>query len=129
MSALLLSSNYLGSMIAPLIMAPMLIYFGWRHAFEVIGVIGVLFAYYFAVPRPTGAGAGQPTKESRCREHTRTAETPLLWQLLIPWFGLSSVNKGLDAWMPIYLLQARGLDLSCPRFFWTPICPTGGRLW
>ena len=22
-----------------------------------------------------------------------------------------------------------GLLMSCPRFFWTPICPTGGRLW
>src|SRR3982751_3313807 len=36
MSALLISSNYAGSMIAPLIMAPLIIWLGWRHAFEVI---------------------------------------------------------------------------------------------
>jgi len=28
------------------------------------------------------------------------------------WFGLSIVNKGLDAWMPAYLLTARHLDLK-----------------
>lgn len=115
MSALLLSSNYLGSMIAPLIMAPMLIYFGWRHAFEVIGVIGVLFAvtYYFAVPHSKPAPVqASPLKKADAASTRELLRTPLLWQLLIVWFGLSCVNKGLDAWMPIYLLQARGLDLK-----------------
>ena len=39
-------------------------------------------------------------------------KNPFLWQLLTVWFGLSCVNKGLDSWMPIYLLQQRGLDLK-----------------
>jgi len=34
MSALLLSSNYAGSMVAPLIMAPLILWLGWRHAFN-----------------------------------------------------------------------------------------------
>src|SRR6266567_1883871 len=36
-AALLVSSNYAGSMLAPLIMAPLIIALGWRRAFEVIG--------------------------------------------------------------------------------------------
>jgi len=39
-------------------------------------------------------------------------KNPLLWQLMVVWFGLSCVNKGLDSWMPLYLLQQRGLDLK-----------------
>jgi nitrate/nitrite transporter NarK len=44
----------------------------------------------------------------------------LLWQLLTVWFGVSCVNKGLDSWMPIYLLQQRGLDLKAVGIL-TPI--------
>ena len=40
MSALLLSSNYAGSMVAPLIMAPLILWLGWRHAFNAIGIAG-----------------------------------------------------------------------------------------
>jgi sugar phosphate permease len=44
----------------------------------------------------------------------------LLWQLTVVWFGLSCVNKGLDSWMPLYLLQQRGLDLKAVGLL-TPI--------
>jgi sugar phosphate permease len=37
---------------------------------------------------------------------------PLMWQLVLAWFGLSLVNKGLDSWMPTYLLTVRHLDLK-----------------
>ncbi|MGK9168796.1 MFS transporter [Inquilinus limosus] len=113
-SALLTSSNYLGSMVAPLIMAPLIIAFGWRHAFEIVGVAGVVFAvcYFFAVPyrRPAprvGESGGRPRTPVR-----DLMRNPLIWQLLVVWFGLSCVNKGLDSWMPTYLLQQRGLDLK-----------------
>ena len=39
----------------------------------------------------------------------------MLWQLMLVWFGLSCVNKGLDSWMPLYLLQQRGLDTQVVR--------------
>jgi MFS family permease len=115
MSALLLSSNYAGSMIAPLVMAPLIIWLGWRHAFTAIGVAGIAFAiiYWVAIPR-----SGSTTPAAQARKKVSTAETrellknPLLWQLLAVWFGLSCVNKGLDSWMPTYLLQQRGLDLK-----------------
>jgi len=47
-------------------------------------------------------------------------KNPTMWQLLIVWFCLSCVNKGLDSWMPIYLLQQRGLDLKAVGLL-TPI--------
>jgi MFS family permease len=53
MSTLLMSSNYAGSMVAPLLMAPLIIWLGWRHAFTAIGVAGIAFAvvYLVSIPR------------------------------------------------------------------------------
>jgi MFS family permease len=115
MSALLLSSNYAGSMIAPLVMAPLIIWLGWRHAFTAIGVAGIAFAlvYLVAVPRTRGdRPAVKANKQVSTADTRELLKNPLLWQLLAVWFGLSCVNKGLDSWMPTYLLQQRGLDLK-----------------
>ena len=111
LSALLVSSNYAGSMLAPLIMAPLIIAFGWRHAFEVIGFAGVAFALVYFVVVPYSRSAGQPASAvATLATKAATREllkNPFLWQLLTVWFGLSCVNKGLDSWMPLYLLQQR----------------------
>ncbi|MDA9506665.1 MFS transporter [Bradyrhizobium sp. CCBAU 11386] len=117
MSALLLSSNYAGSMVAPLIMAPLILWLGWRHAFNAIGIAGIVFAvvYFVFVPylgRPGNADAGAPAKPESRAPMRELMKNPLLWQLMVVWFGLSCVNKGLDSWMPLYLLQHRGLDLK-----------------
>ncbi|WP_122154180.1 MFS transporter [Paraburkholderia sp.] len=120
MSSLLISSNYVGSFIAPLVIAPLILYLGWRHAFVSIGIAGVVFALVYLVfvkaPRLTrdeaaaqallnsGKGGKGGTKD--------LLKMPLMWKILTVWFGLSIVNKGLDAWMPAYLLTARHLDLK-----------------
>lgn len=39
----MLSSNYVGSAIAPLIIAPLILAVGWRSTFYIIGVIGIVF--------------------------------------------------------------------------------------
>ena len=125
LSALLVSSNYAGSMLAPLIMAPLLIAFGWRHAFEVIGFAGVAFAviYFVLVPYARSvAGSESVTPQTPVQQTSKREllKNPFLWQLLTVWFGLSCVNKGLDSWMPTYLLQQRGLDLKAVGML-TPI--------
>jgi sugar phosphate permease len=125
LSALLVSSNYAGSMLAPLIMAPLLIAFGWRHAFEVIGFAGVAFAlvYFVLVPHIRSFAGNEPTTPQTAVKQASKREllkNPFLWQLLTVWFGLSCVNKGLDSWMPTYMLQQRGLDLKAVGML-TPI--------
>ncbi len=122
LSALLVSSNYAGSMLAPLIMAPLIIAFGWRQAFEVIGFAGVAFAFVYFVMVPYSRSADQPASAAVATPAGKVEllKNPFLWQLLTVWFGLSCVNKGLDSWMPIYLLQQRGLDLKAVGIL-TPI--------
>ncbi|EIC85646.1 MFS transporter [Serratia sp. M24T3] len=112
MSSFLMSSNYIGSMLAPLLIAPLLIHFGWRHVFMMIGGLGILFVlvYGFTVRR----------KESTTQAHQRMngadlkelLRKPLMWKLAAVWFGLSLINKGLDSWMPIYLMTERGMNLK-----------------
>ncbi|MDH6258922.1 MFS transporter [Bradyrhizobium sp. BR13661] len=117
MAALLVSSNYAGSMAAPLIMAPLILWLGWRHAFNTIGIAGIVFAVAYFVFVPHLRSADQTAANAAAKAESRAPmrelmKNPLLWQLMVVWFGLSCVNKGLDSWMPLYLLQQRGLDLK-----------------
>ncbi|MFM1654195.1 MFS transporter [Brevibacillus sp. B_LB10_24] len=120
MTSALLSSNYIGSALAPLLIAPMLISFGWRTMFLVIGVAGVLFVLvYGLIVRPaktqerTAAGTEKAEEKALQKQQMKELlKMPIMWQLVIAWFGLSLVNKGLDSWMPTYLLQVRHLDLK-----------------
>ncbi|MEX3693666.1 MFS transporter [Paraburkholderia sp. BR14263] len=115
MSALLMSSNYVGSFIAPLAIAPLILCLGWRHAFFVAGGVGLVFAlfYLFAVKdtpqKRDSAGRSTTIDGAATRALLRT---PLMWKILLTWFGMGIVNKGLDAWMPAYLLTERHLDLK-----------------
>ena len=120
MTGFLISSNYLGSFVAPLLMAPLIIGLGWRDAFFYIGIAGVVFAliYWLVVSRNTPQTAGE-TESVQKINRAGVAELlrmPLLWQIMLVWFCLSMVNKGLDAWMPMYLMKARGLDLKTVGF-------------
>ncbi|MCY0386817.1 MFS transporter [Robbsia sp. Bb-Pol-6] len=117
MTGFMMSSNYVGSFLAPLIIAPLIIYAGWRQAFFLMGVAGILFAIvYLLTVRRTADDASQAiaTTDRLDLKVDKKAllRMPLLWKILIVWFGLSLVNKGLDAWMPTYLLTARGLNLK-----------------
>lgn len=111
-SSFLMSSNYIGSMLAPLLIAPLLIHFGWRHVFMMIGGLGIAFVLVY--------GLTVRRKESRTAVHQRMngadlrelLRKPLMWKLAAVWFGLSLINKGLDTWMPIYLMTERGLNLK-----------------
>jgi sugar phosphate permease len=115
MSALLMSSNYVGSFVAPLMIAPLILLLGWRHAFIVAGIGGMVFAliYLFAV-KDTFKAAEKTNRSSRIDGAATRAllKMPLMWKILITWFGMGIVNKGLDAWMPAYLLTERHLDLK-----------------
>jgi MFS family permease len=114
MISLLVSSNYVGSAIAPLLVAPLMLLFGWRNMFYIVGSVGITYVLvYWGLVRPPAAQErelkAKPGQEVSVKELFRM---PLMWQLVIAWFGLSMVNKGLDSWMPTYLLTVRHLDLK-----------------
>ncbi|EIJ46512.1 transport transmembrane protein [Herbaspirillum sp. GW103] len=112
MSSLLISSNYIGSMLAPLLIAPLILHFGWRPVFHTIGIVGLVFAlvYWFCV-RPVLPGKDGP-KAINKEAFAALLKMPLMWKIVGVWFGLSIINKGLDSWMPTYLMTVRGLNLK-----------------
>lgn len=125
LASLLVSSNYAGSIVAPLVMAPLMIALGWRHAFEAIGGIGIAFGliYFVLVPHVRGNAPTPATGDTAVKKPilpTHLVKSGFLWKMTVVWFGLSCVNKGLDSWMPLYLLQERGLDLKAVAYL-TPI--------
>lgn len=116
MAGVMISSNYTGSFVAPLIIAPLILWLGWRDVFLTIGVAGMLFASLYAmlVKRPEHYGNYVPEAAS-ARSNAGTRELlrmPLMWKIVAIWFALGLVNKGLDSWMPTYLLTVRGVDLK-----------------
>ncbi|RRV06778.1 MFS transporter [Pseudomonas sp. v388] len=115
MAGLMISSNYVGSFVAPLIIAPLILWLGWRDVFLAIGLSGIVFAVFYAFT-VRQAAVVEDDKLSRAPAARVSVKEllrmPTLWKIVIVWFCLSLVNKGLDAWMPMYLLTARGLDLK-----------------
>ncbi|WP_111895391.1 MFS transporter [Acinetobacter sp. MB5] len=110
-SSAMVSSNYIGSMIAPLIVAPLILAFDWRNTFMIIGGIGFIYIFLFAFLTPSSKAVRQQV------DHSKTASSLVLknkylWTICAMWFGISIVNKGLDTWMPIYLMTERGLNLK-----------------
>ncbi|HAV1568853.1 TPA: MFS transporter [Klebsiella michiganensis] len=112
-TSFLLSSNYVGSMIAPIMIAPLLLHFDWRHTFMIIGSFGLIFVliYGLTVNNTPSAQNGQRQRISR-QDVIEVAKLPILWKIAAVWFGLSLINKGLDSWMPIYLMTERHLDIK-----------------
>ncbi|MFD0051496.1 MFS transporter [Actinomycetes bacterium NPDC127524] len=109
----MLSSNAFGAAIAPLFAAPMMVWLGWRNMFFVIALVGlVLVAVYGIVLK-------KPLKQKEEEKHVETKQismkdllrTPIMWKLVIAWFGLDVVIWGFASWLPSYLLKVRELDL------------------
>ncbi|WP_408617863.1 MFS transporter [Celerinatantimonas sp. YJH-8] len=111
-SSFLISSNYIGSMLAPMLIAPLVIYLGWRHAFMSIGVLGIIFVILYGLTVPNKKSLSQSGKQYGFNDVKSVLSNKVLWGLAATWFGLSLVNKGLDSWMPVYLMTERHLDIK-----------------
>ncbi|WP_416412490.1 MFS transporter [Pantoea sp. App145] len=112
-TSLLVSSNYIGSMLAPLLIAPLLLHFHWRHTFMLIGILGLVFVLIYSLTvRNTPASDNEQRQRINLQDVKSVMKHPLLWKIAAVWFGLSLINKGLDSWMPVYLMTERHLDLK-----------------
>jgi MFS family permease len=115
MVGLMISSNYTGSFVAPLIIAPLILWLGWRDVFLAIGLAGIVFAVFYALTVRRSVAVLEDIALPRAASKVSVKELlrmPLIWKIVVVWFCLSLLNKGLDAWMPMYLLTVRGLDIK-----------------
>ena len=118
----ILSSNYIGSALAPVVIVPLILWFGWRGMFQILGIVGLVYVFFYALfvkqTKPQ-----EETKEDKSKKNKyflHLLKFSLIWKLILCAFCISCINKGLDAWMPTYLIAERGINLKAVGYV-TPI--------
>ena len=121
-SAVLLSSNTIGPVLAPVLFATAMTAFGWRGAFVVISVPGFLLAaaaYWYLRDRPaehpkmTAGELAEIDKESRTPERIslrKVLNHKGLWQLFLIYGAWDATWWGFQSWLPSYLID-RGFTI------------------
>lgn len=112
----------IGSAIAPLIIIPLAVAYGWRVPFYVnaaIGVVWVLVCYVWFKDFPSqmkNISESEKQKiESGCRHRKQQHSIPVkfifrnrtLWALMLMYFCFQWANYFFIAWMPVYLQEGR----------------------
>jgi ACS family glucarate transporter-like MFS transporter len=123
MSALFIGQNA-GAAVAPLIVVPVAIHFGWRAPFFVNGLIGLLWAivcwFWFKNEPSEMKGISKEEvvlieKERRFLQHNEpfpwraVLSNRRIWAVLIGFFCSQWGLYFFVAWMPVYLQQGRHL--------------------
>jgi MFS transporter, ACS family, glucarate transporter len=114
--SVLLSSGAIMAIITPIISVTVLQAIGWQSMFVIMGFMGIVIAiaYMFLLKLPnsnpgtTNAQAVAPVQKGT---FSLLFKTPMMWNLLIAFFSIYTINWGLTSWMPTYLVTVRGLDL------------------
>ncbi len=112
----------IGSAIAPVIIIPLAISYGWRMPFFVNAAIGVVWVFVCAMwfknfpSEMKNISAAEKQKiESACRHNKQQHLIPLkyifrnttVWALMFMYFCFQWANYFFVAWMPVYLQEGR----------------------
>lgn len=113
--SIMLSSAAIMGVITPILTGHALVTIGWRNLFYIIGAGGILITalMFFLLKEPakpalSASSSGQPPKTSL----KTVLKTPMIWNLFISYFSIYAVNWGLQSWMPTYMVNVRGLDMT-----------------
>jgi MFS family permease len=120
-AGLMLASNFLGAGLAPLLVAPIIVAIGWRHAFWVVALGGVLLGLlmWYGLPRALPrevteldrAGAPQHSGALQHSGPGRVLRSGAVWRYAALFACFNMLNYGMMTWVPSYLYEARGLSL------------------
>lgn len=116
------ASNPLGSAIAPVVAAPLIVALGWRGAFAAAAVLGVLMVLVLwkGLPRrltPAEAGtaddpdAGLP-EQVPPRQALRLLRSSVMWRFTLMFCGFNIIGWGLVSWVPSFLRETKGVSLT-----------------
>lgn len=128
-----LSARWGGAFTPPLV-ALVMSYIGWRHAFEIFGVLGIVWAVaFFRWYRndPLENPHMNQAERDLLRHSASMASghgdvpwghflrSPQVWMLCWQYFSLSYGWYFYITWLPTYLKEARGLDVTSMALFST----------
>jgi len=104
-----------GAIIAPLIVTVVTLHFGWRSAFVVTGMLGVLWilAWFWLIP-PFRPQLGGSRMSAGLVLHVlgRILRKRSFWLLSVSAVIVNSVSYFLADWIPLYLKTERGFSFS-----------------
>jgi len=122
-NGVVMSSNVIGPIIAPIVFAAVAGALGWRGTFVLVSVPGFVVAalvYWYLRdtpaehPKVTRAELDEIVRDQRTGERIRLSELlryKSLWQLFFVYFTWDATWWGFQAWLPTYLYSERGFTL------------------
>lgn len=119
LTAALISSNYAGATLAPVIIVPIIAATGWRSSFIWLGTFGIVLMVIYLFFKQHGAH--QVTLQTRPQINWKEID-PRVWAFVVIGLALNIITKGLETWMPVYFLTARHINLA--NLAWLVPLPT-----
>ncbi|PWW43471.1 MULTISPECIES: MFS transporter [Paenibacillus] len=114
--SIMLASGAIMGVVTPIVTGHALVSIGWRNLFYIIGAVGIFITalMFFLLKEPAvkskladGTSGQQPKMSLKA-----VLKTPMIWNLFISYFSIYAVNWGLQSWMPTYMVNVRGLDMT-----------------
>jgi MFS transporter, ACS family, hexuronate transporter len=131
------SGAAVGSLIAPWVILPIAIFMGWRWAFYIIGVIGLLWVLLWLVATLRGSSAHGAVNRAPAVVATHAEKHsvlislsawsqqvllhPAFWMLFVVAITVNPCWYFLNEWIPKYLHDQRGFGYLKAGLFTTPI--------
>jgi len=121
------SSSTLGTAIAAPLLTFLMLYFGWRWMFAIMGIAGILVAgVFYLLHRDPGQAAltaqergylsedesGAPTHPPTRRDWRRLFAFRTTWGMIFGFFGTVYVLWLYNAWLPTYLEMERHFTIA-----------------
>ena len=106
---------------------------GWRFAFTLLGVVGILYSLVISRTLrepPAVSGTGTP-RVSLAAGLSKILRMPPMWMLMFVFVASSAANWLVYTWMPLYLFERFQLSLTRAGFlatFWIQAGSVGGIL-
>lgn len=135
--AMIWMSSRLGGALAPLLVIPLQINYGWRTSFYVLGVIGVVWAvfWWWGYQEPVRPVVN-PTIDQKSNHLWRQwLSNRNFWMLMAMYFCYASGVFFFISWLPKYLQNGRGMtegelvySASLPWILAAVGCMTGGAI-
>lgn len=110
--SILLSSNPLALVLAPVVAASLIYWLNWRDMFIVVSIFGLIVTtvYALALGKPTqqvAATAGY----AETGAFKNIVRNPVVWKISVVNFMLNVLIWGFLSWLPSYFLKVHRLDL------------------
>jgi len=106
-------ASRIGGAIAPLIVVPLQINYGWRITFYVLGVVGVLWVLLWIFAYPNESPASNEVAEQKNGDDIRSWTSYLsnknFWILMVMYYCYACGVFFFISWLPQYLKMGRGI--------------------